>query len=120
MAGGGLLEPDVASPSDLFSFSANRNIMRLDDARVEALRRTISSPHGMRATVDEQLDRWHEKDPESEAGVRPVPLPRLGIGLPMSNIFASYVLIIFCLSYVATELTSMLAVTLGDHYGSFL
>jgi len=86
--GGGLLEPDVASPSDLFSFSATRNLMRMDDARIEALRRTISSPHGMRATVDEQLDRWHEKGPENEAGAGS--LPRLGIGLPMSNIFASY------------------------------
>lgn len=87
--GGGLLEPDIASPADLFSFSATRNLMRLDDARIDALRKTISSPHGMRATVDEQLDRWHEKNPENMTSSGT--LPRLGIGLPMSNIFAAYV-----------------------------
>ncbi|KLO14956.1 alpha-ketoacid dehydrogenase kinase [Schizopora paradoxa] len=86
--GGGLLEPDISSPSDLFSFSATRNMMRMEDDRIEALRKTILSPHGMRATVDEQLERWHERDPENVASTGP--LPRLGIGLPMSNIFATY------------------------------
>lgn len=57
----------------------------------------------MRATVDEQVGRWQQNvasgnypaavkdvdvDPEMEAGVGPH--PRIGIGLPMCNIFATY------------------------------
>jgi hypothetical protein len=56
----------------------------------------------MRATVDEQVGRWQQNlaggnypdakdadvDPEVKAGVGPH--PRIGIGLPMSNIFATY------------------------------
>ena len=85
--------------------------MRMEDDRIEALRKTILSPHGMRATVDEQLDRWHERDPENVASTGP--LPRLGIGLPMSNIFATYVLLDRSFGRWM-EVTNMLSVTLED------
>ena len=52
----------------------------------------ISSRQGMFANVQEQVKRWQQsapqEDPESDAGIGPH--PRLGIGLPMSNIFATY------------------------------
>jgi hypothetical protein len=100
--GGGLSHTMVKTPSDLFSFSHIRNAARLQNSRIGALRTVSSSPHGMRATVDEQVGRWQQNlangnfpddnakgvDPEMEAGI--APHPRIGIGLPMSNIFATY------------------------------
>ncbi|OCH94093.1 alpha-ketoacid dehydrogenase kinase [Obba rivulosa] len=90
--GGGLLSPEIQSPSDLFSFSHIRNATRLHDARLGALRTISTSSRGMTATVDEQLKLLQSgtgyADPEQEAGV--MPHPRIGIGLPMSNIFATY------------------------------
>lgn len=102
--GGGLCTPEnsIKTPSDLFSFSHIRNATRLEDERLGALRTVSSSPEGVRATVGEQVGRWQnnmlnqvERDvdcssngPELEAGVGPH--PRIGIGLPMSNIFATY------------------------------
>ncbi|KAJ6539374.1 alpha-ketoacid dehydrogenase kinase N-terminal domain-containing protein [Mycena capillaripes] len=97
--GGGLSHTMVKTPSDLFSFSHIRNAARLQNSRIGALRTVSSSPHGMRATVDEQVGRWQQNlanfdddgtsvDPEMEVGVGPH--PRIGIGLPMSNIFATY------------------------------
>ncbi|KAJ7179112.1 hypothetical protein C8R46DRAFT_1072493 [Mycena filopes] len=96
--GGGLYHTRVKKPSDLFSFSHIRNAARLQNSRIGALRTVSSSPHGMRATVDEQVDRWQQNlandpegncvDLETDAGV--APHPRIGIGLPMSNIFATY------------------------------
>jgi len=101
--GGGLLTPQnqIKMPSDLFSFSHVRNATRLEHSRLGALRTISLSPHGMHATVDEQVGRWQssstssgERDasqtPEKEAGVASEPRLRLGIGLPMSNIFATY------------------------------
>lgn len=97
-AGGGLLTPQnpINIPSDLFSFSHVRNATRMEVSRLGALRTVSSSEQGIRATVGEQVDRWQQtKDhvepdtngPEEEAGVGPH--PRIGIGLPMSNIFAT-------------------------------
>ncbi|KAF7301683.1 Protein-serine/threonine kinase [Mycena indigotica] len=87
--GGGLAT--VKTPSDLFSFSHLRNAARLDDSHIDALRSVSSSPLGMRATVDEQVGRWKQDlidpDPEVQAGVGHT---KIGIGLPMSNIFATY------------------------------
>ncbi|EPQ59265.1 alpha-ketoacid dehydrogenase kinase [Gloeophyllum trabeum ATCC 11539] len=92
-----------ASPQDLFSFSHTRNAARLETSRIGALRTVSSSKQGMKATVDEQLQWWKRRrrdsapsfdvdarsdDIETEAGV--APHPRIGIGLPMSNIFARY------------------------------
>lgn len=94
-AGGGLWtqENQIKSPSDLFSFSHTRNATRMENSRLGALRSISSSNYGMRATVAEQLRRWQQPlpadvdDPEKDAGVGPH--PRIGIGLPMSNIFAT-------------------------------
>ncbi|KAJ7590981.1 alpha-ketoacid dehydrogenase kinase [Mycena floridula] len=90
--GGGLWnsENQIQSPSDLFSFSHTRNPLRLERSRIGALRQLSSTDGGMRGTVDEQLNRWKkaQKDPETDAGVGAH--PRFGIGLPMSNIFATY------------------------------
>lgn len=89
--GGGLIIPQIESPSDLFSFSHVRNASRLEDERLGALRTVSSSPKGVKATVDEQVNAWQqdvENTPEQKVGVGPH--PRLGIGLPMSNIYATY------------------------------
>lgn len=90
--GGGLLNPHINLPSDLFSFSHIRNTTRMENSRIGALRTVSSSRQGMRATVDEQVNWWQEQDndgddPEKTAGVGPH--QRIGIGLPMSNIFAT-------------------------------
>lgn len=85
--GGGLVTPHIASPSDLFSFSHVRNSTRLDDDRIGALRTISSSTQGMRGTVAEQL--YSTNRPETEdAPDRSAMHPRIGIGLPMSNIYA--------------------------------
>jgi len=90
--GGGLLTPEINNPMDLFSFSHLRNPARMDNRRLGALRTISSSQTGMVATVEEQVKRWEteadREDPQQEAGV--TPHPRIGIGLPMSNIFATY------------------------------
>lgn len=89
---------DIQRPEDLFSFSHVRNAGRLEPARLGALREVASRPEGVKATVDEQLGYWHQDaedtpvslgrdDPESSAGV--AGHPRIGIGLPMSNIFST-------------------------------
>ncbi|KAH9056571.1 alpha-ketoacid dehydrogenase kinase N-terminal domain-containing protein [Lactarius vividus] len=98
--GGGLLSPHIRSPSDLFSFSHVRNASRLEQDRLGPLRTVCASPTGMRATVEELVQRWKDEWPRGEdesylqnnperksgAGHR----PRLGIGLALCNIFARY------------------------------
>jgi pyruvate dehydrogenase kinase 2/3/4 len=68
----------------------------MENSRLGALRTMSSAPEGVQATVGEQVGRWQSPgmqhndratDPEWEAGISPH--PRLGIGLPMSNIFAT-------------------------------
>jgi pyruvate dehydrogenase kinase 2/3/4 len=68
----------------MFSFSHVRNATRLHDERLGALRHLSSSGQGLRATVDEQLDRW-------KAGDEAPPLVgRMGLGLPLSNVYSTY------------------------------
>ncbi|KAI0036852.1 alpha-ketoacid dehydrogenase kinase N-terminal domain-containing protein [Vararia minispora EC-137] len=91
--GGGLTNPHIRTPSDLFSFSHVRNATRMEDARLGSLRSVSERPAGMVATVNELVQRWQEEqrtrdNPEVEAGVGSH--PRLGIGLPMCNIFSRY------------------------------
>lgn len=101
VAGGGLLNPYIERPSDLFSFSHVRNASRMDDSRLGALRTVSSNPRGVMATVAEQVGSWREQR-QDEKGIQPYSKssghnfglaahPRIGIGLPMSNIFATYV-----------------------------
>ena len=66
----------------------------MENSRLGALRTMSSTPEGVQATVGEQVGRWqspgmyhNDRTPEWEAGISPH--PRLGIGLPMSNIFAT-------------------------------
>ncbi|KAF9247070.1 alpha-ketoacid dehydrogenase kinase [Melanogaster broomeanus] len=93
--GGGLCSASIQLPSDLFSFSHIRNATRMDDNRLGALR--TASSRGVKATFAEQVGEWQVnktertqegKDPEREAGI--APHPRIGLGLPMSNIFSTY------------------------------
>ncbi|KAM5540525.1 hypothetical protein V8D89_005983 [Ganoderma adspersum] len=88
--GGGLLSPEIKTPSDLFSFSHVRNAARLEDARLGALRTVSSSTRGMTATVSEQVGGLqpdaHGEIPSDYAS----PNPTIGMGLPMSNIYATY------------------------------
>ncbi|KIK98040.1 hypothetical protein PAXRUDRAFT_824312 [Paxillus rubicundulus Ve08.2h10] len=93
--GGGLFSAPIQSASDLFSFSHIRNATRMDDNRLGALR--TASSRGVKATVAEQVGGLQAnetervqvgKDPEREAGI--APHQRIGLGLPMSNIFATY------------------------------
>ncbi|KAJ3484544.1 hypothetical protein NLI96_g5576 [Meripilus lineatus] len=87
---------NIKSPEDLLSFSHIRNATRLEDERLGVLRTISTSSRGIKATVDEQVDNWqHEAEvqqssstPEQHAGANAH--PRIGIGLPMSNIFATY------------------------------
>lgn len=95
--GGGLLTPQIKSPSDLFSFSHLRNSTRMEDSRLGALRSVSSSTHGITATVKEQLMTLSQPT-RRESPDRSAPHPRIGIGLPMSNIFATSV--VFALSLV--------------------
>jgi hypothetical protein len=94
--GGGLSSARIKSPSDLFSFSHIRNATRMDDTRLGALR--SASSRGVKATVAEQIRPWrteqsnvnsNNKDPEREAGI--APHPKIGLGIPMSNIFTTYI-----------------------------
>ena len=66
----------------------------MEDARLGALRRASSRTQGLRATVDEQLfaiNRDSRKRASNEAPDRSRPHPHIGIGLPMSNIYATFV-----------------------------
>ncbi|KAK2466233.1 hypothetical protein APHAL10511_001875 [Amanita phalloides] len=97
--GDGLLssEHNIKAPADLFSFSHLRNAARMENSRLGALRTMSSKPEGVKATVDEQICRWQNSEKELSGNVTDPEQssvvdghPRLGIGLPMSNIFATY------------------------------
>ena len=88
----------MANPNDLCSFSHVRNASRLEDKRLGALR--DASEEGLRATVEEQIVKWNRGQTEQHgqesriAALNRVQgpvssLPRIGIGLPMSKIFAT-------------------------------
>jgi hypothetical protein len=63
----------------------------MEHSRIGALRSASYSDKGVRATVAEQVDRWnHVKSDDVKDKVAGIELhPRIGIGLPMSNIFAT-------------------------------
>jgi len=79
--GGGIAMPSVNSTADIFSFSHARNPTRLEDTRLGALRSATARSQGLLGTLKEQIDL----KPETAASH-----PKLGIGLPMSNIYAKY------------------------------
>ncbi|EJD53745.1 atypical/PDHK/BCKDK protein kinase, partial [Auricularia subglabra TFB-10046 SS5] len=91
--GGGLLSSDIHQPSDLFSFSHTRNATRMESGRLQVLR-AVSENGGISATIDEQVERWKKaterKSKEASQHWRQDIHPRIGLGLPMSNVFARY------------------------------
>ena len=98
LLGGGLSSNSIESPSDLFSFSYIRNATRMQDSKIGALR--SASSRGVKATVAEQVGRVgaeRGKDPERGAGI--APHQRMGLGLPMSNIFATWVLLFYLVMF---------------------
>lgn len=80
---------DTQSPSDLYSFSHLRNSSRLDTERIGALRQGGSQ--GLFGIIDEQTARWGQTavdgSSEESAGQQ---FERMGLGLPLSNIYATY------------------------------
>ncbi|GJJ07474.1 hypothetical protein Clacol_001676 [Clathrus columnatus] len=94
--GGGLYtNPHIRLPSDLFSFSHVRNAGRLDDVRLDALRGAILSPKGIKGTVHEQVELGPDRDGDAnldlQERIKFAQVPsRVGIGLPMSNVYAGY------------------------------
>jgi pyruvate dehydrogenase kinase 2/3/4 len=86
LEGGGLDTSETGPPSNLFSFSHSRNTSRLDRARLHALRDATASSIGSKRAPE----LWFpvsDENPETGAGV--ATHPRMGIGLPLSNIFAT-------------------------------
>ncbi|KAF8897559.1 hypothetical protein BD779DRAFT_386535 [Infundibulicybe gibba] len=81
--GGGLLTSHnrIRKPTDLFSFSHIRNANRMEGSRLGALRTWQSKQSNPSNSAP-------PNDPERQAGIGPH--PRIGIGLPMSNIYANY------------------------------
>jgi hypothetical protein len=71
----------------------------MDRSRLGALRTVSSHPRGVMATVGEQTQLQPNSPAESAEIAAP---PRIGIGLPMSNIFATYAFTITC--QAATDL----------------
>jgi pyruvate dehydrogenase kinase 2/3/4 len=65
----------------------------MEDSRLGALRSMSLSTQGITATVKEQLNTMSQAATK-ETPDRIAPHPRIGIGLPMSNIFATFVF--FC------------------------
>ena len=94
--GGGLqtvqAQYGIKTPSDLFSFSHTRNAARMETDRIGALRTVSARPRGVLATVNEQVQAWEESTgAESGKDSELRNHPRIGIGLPMSNICAKWV-----------------------------
>ncbi|KAI0305582.1 alpha-ketoacid dehydrogenase kinase N-terminal domain-containing protein [Multifurca ochricompacta] len=86
--GGGLLNPQIRSPSDLFSFSHVRNASRLEQDHLSPLRTASASPNGMHATVEELVSRWKDEWRQREDGTPLKNDPELKSA--MCNIFARY------------------------------
>lgn len=74
LIGGGLKAP-IEAPADLYSFSHFRNADRLATDRLGALRDVSSSGRGTQVTYAEGASEAKKS---------------IGLGLPMSNIYATY------------------------------
>lgn len=88
--GGGLLSSEIHQPTDLFSFSHTRNATRTDSSRLQSLRDVMANEGGLNATVEEQVSRWTRFSEDASKNLRQDIHPRIGLGLPMSNVFARY------------------------------
>jgi pyruvate dehydrogenase kinase 2/3/4 len=92
-AGGGLMLQESQTPSDLYSFSHLRNDTRLAEDRIGALQHFSQRKGGLRGTVDETitLDQSAAERNDPSKSLNDTPVPRqMGIGLPLSNIYATY------------------------------
>ncbi|KIM25189.1 hypothetical protein M408DRAFT_331297 [Serendipita vermifera MAFF 305830] len=91
--GGGLMLQESQTPSDLFSFSHHRNNTRLNDDRLGALQHFSRRKGGLRGTVDETIANpgLTSQRLDSAEVISEIVAPRqMGIGLPLSNIYATY------------------------------
>ena len=78
----------MSSPRDLFSFSHVKNSTRLETERILALQRATARERGLTGTVAEQLPMQNAMGTATSTSE---PLrQRIGLGLPLSNIFATY------------------------------
>lgn len=88
------MSSDIQTPTDLFSFSHTRNATRMESSRLQSLRDVVEKEGGIHATIEEQVQRWQRhaevKREESSKNARQDIHPRIGLGLPMSNVFARY------------------------------
>lgn len=90
--GGGLMLQESQTPSDLFSFSHHRNTSRLNDDRLGALQHFSKRKGGLRGTVDETiavLSSTTQRNMDEVINENVTPR-QMGIGLPLSNIYATY------------------------------
>jgi pyruvate dehydrogenase kinase 2/3/4 len=90
--GGGLDTAAIGSPSNLFSFSHLRNSSRMDLSRLDTLRSVSEASSRRRPEMWFRETPPSSEDVESEASAGTH--VRMGIGLPLSNIFATCVLVI--------------------------
>lgn len=78
------------TPSDLYSFSHHRNNTRLDVERIDALQYLSRRKGGLWGTVSERLSMRQQQVPSSGTTDSEDVPPRIGMGLPLSNIYATY------------------------------
>lgn len=92
--GGGLMLNERQTPSDLYSFSHHRNITRLDDARLVALQHVSRRKGGMMGKVSEKISARNSntraQEEQEEVAEQEEEPQRMGMGLPLSNIYATY------------------------------
>ncbi|KAG8926549.1 hypothetical protein FRC00_002804 [Tulasnella sp. 408] len=86
---GGGVTPEINSTADLFSFSHVRNSTRLAKDRLSALRDASLRERGFTGTIAEQLNEKAQKEAAKKKATEPF-VRRIGFGLPLSNIFATY------------------------------
>lgn len=77
-------------PSDLYSFSHHRNTTRLDIERIGALQHLSQRKGGLWGTVHERLLPRKQQSAAEEATEQEDVPQRIGMGLPLSNIYATY------------------------------
>jgi pyruvate dehydrogenase kinase 2/3/4 len=78
------------TPSDLYSFSHHRNTTRLDNERIGALRHLSQRKGGLWGTVHERISPRTEQSAVGQATEQDDVPQRIGMGLPLSNIYATY------------------------------
>src|SRR4051794_10942072 len=76
------------TPSDLYSFSHHRNITRLNNERIGALQHLSQRKGGLWGTVHERIAAG---SPQSVESTDQDDVPQhIGMGLPLSHIYATY------------------------------